>query len=787
MSNRFTEKAEKVLNGAASIAESLGHTYIGSEHLLLSITKERDCNAAAILIKRGVQYDKVLEVIKEFSGVGVKSHLTPKDMTPRTRRIVEGAYKISIRYGALRIGTDHLLLAILEEKECIGARVLTIAGADVTGITDDLITVLRTAEKHVENIKGKKDSESPLTQYGKNLTELAAQGKLDPVIGREAETERLIRVLVRKNKNNPCLIGEAGVGKTAIVEGLALKIASKAVPDVLQDKSIISIDLTSMVAGAKYRGDFEERIKSIINEAVRNKNVILFIDEIHTIVGAGSAEGAIDAANILKPQLSRAEIQLIGATTISEYHKHIEKDAALERRFQAIMVEEPSSDKTVEMLYGLRGRYEEHHNVKISDEAIRDAVRLSGRYIQDRYFPDKALDVIDEACAKACIKARYDKKHEKTDRKKWQNSNAKQNSTDDLSYGAVFEGEADFCTAVAEKERDGSSSLPVVDASCVLEIVREMTGIDIPGNGYAFDARTLEGRLKKMIYGQDEAIESICKAVYRSSAGLNDPERPKGVFLFVGPSGVGKTEISKQICEELFGDKNALIRYDMSEFSEKNSVTSLIGSPPGYVGYQDGGSLTERVRRHPYSVILFDEIEKAHQDVLNLFLQVMDDGILTDSCGRRVSFRNSYIIMTSNAGGVNLTSGQLGFLGERSGQTEKLFQVFSPEFLNRIDSIIVFASLGKQTIEKICDRRLSELSEKLHSMGIELKYDNTLISYLSDKAIDKRFGARAVLRMITLEVENVISELIIDGGLDKIGINVDSDGIKLIPYLKIKK
>ena len=749
--------------------------------------KEKDCNASNILTKRGIAYEKVLGIIKDFSGVGVKSNLTPKDMTPRTRKIVEGAYRISIRYGALKIGTDHLLLAILEEKECIGTRVLSLAGADILSITDDLITVLRTAEKHVEAPRGKKDNESPLTQYGKNLTELARQGKLDPVIGRETETERLIRVLARKNKNNPCLIGEAGVGKTAIVEGLAMKIANRSVPASLINKSIISVDLTSMVAGAKYRGDFEERIKSIINEAVKNKNVILFIDEIHTIVGAGSAEGAIDAANILKPQLSRAEIQLIGATTISEYHKYIEKDAALERRFQSILVEEPSCKETLDMLYGLRERYEMHHKVKISDDAIEKAVTLSARYIQDRYFPDKALDVIDEACAKACIRNRNESNSHNAEENIEQNYLfGSQEFYKKHSYQENESKESERCASV-ENTIDDKCTLPLVDAEDVLDIVREMTGIDIPGKGYAYDPRSLERRLKKMIYGQDAAIESICKAVSRSSTGLNDPERPKGVFLFVGPSGVGKTEISKLICEELFGDKNALIRYDMSEFSEKNSVTMLIGSPPGYVGYQEGGSLTEKVRRHPYSVILFDEIEKAHQDVLNLFLQIMDDGILTDSCGRRVSFRNSYIIMTSNAGGENFSSGHLGFLGENSNKNEKLFQVFTPEFLNRIDSIITFSSLDKETLKKICERRLNELSIKLEAMGIEVEYDVNVISFLSAKAIDKRFGARAVLRMITIEIENVISELMLDGSLDKIKVGVTPEGVSVVPFYKIKK
>ncbi len=754
MSNRFTDKAEKVLNGAAALAESLGHTYIGSEHLLLSICKEKDCDAAALLNKCGVAYDKVLGVIKDFSGVGAKSTLTPKDMTPRTRKIVECSYKISVRYGALKIGTEHLLLSILEEKECIGTRVLSLMGVDLLTLTDEIITVLRTAEKHVEAPKLKKENDTPLNQYGKNLTDLARARRLDPVIGRDKETERLIRVLSRKNKNNPCLIGEAGVGKTAIVEGLAIRIADGTVPDTLLNKSIISVDLTSMVAGAKYRGDFEERIKSIINEVVKNKNVILFIDEIHTIVGAGSAEGAIDAANILKPQLSRAEIQLIGATTISEYHKHIEKDSALERRFQSILVEEPSFEETLNILRGLKDRYEEHHSVKITENALVDAVRLSERYIQDRYFPDKALDVLDEACAKANIKRKENEKNkEESNDNKWQTRKNKVN----------------------------------VDSSDIIEIVKEMTGIEISGTKLGYDPRELERRLKDMIYGQDEAIESICKAVARSHAGINDPDKPKGVFLFTGPSGVGKTEISKLISEELFHDKKALIRYDMSEFSEKNSITTLIGSPPGYVGYEEGGSLTEKIRRHPYSVVLFDEIEKAHPDVLNLFLQIMDDGVLTDSCGRSVSFKNAYIIMTSNVLAGSLGDVSLGFMSSGNDKNEKLFEFFTPEFINRIDCVVRFSPLDIETVKRICQKRLSELKRTLTSMGVDVRYTENVCNYLSKKAVDKRLGARTLLRAITIEIETLISEFMIEGDLDEVDIDYDGNKIVGVPRYKIKK
>ncbi len=782
MSNRFTEKAEKVLNGAATLAEAMGHTYIGSEHLLLSICNEKECNAATILAKRGVIFEKVSGIIKELSGVGAKSALTPRDMTPRTRKIVEGAYKISIRYGASKIGSDHLLLAILEEKECIGTRVLAILGADVTTITEDLITVLRTAEKHVEAPKGKKEAESPLTQYGKNLTDLARCGKLDPVIGRDGETDRVIRVLSRKNKNNPCLIGEAGVGKTAIVEGLAIRIAEGRVPEAISNKSIISVDLTSMVAGAKYRGDFEERIKNIINEAVKNKNVILFIDEIHTIVGAGSAEGAIDAANILKPQLSRAEIQLIGATTLSEYHKHIEKDAALERRFQSILVEEPDEKQTLGILRGVRERYEKHHNVRIDDEALSSAVKLAERYLQDRYFPDKALDIIDEACAKVGLKATIDNNSEK----RYANFGQNNSLSDDCTM-PISSVNASFAAERLKVEGKIKDIIPTVGAKDILEIVREMTGIDISGDFTSHDHKALKARLKELIYGQEEAIEGICKAVARSKAGLNDPDRPKGVFLFTGPSGVGKTEISKLLSEELFGDKKALIRYDMSEFSEKNSVTMLIGSPPGYVGYEEGGSLTEKVRRHPYSVILFDEIEKAHKDVMNLFLQIMDDGVLTDSCGRKVNFKNSYIIMTSNITGSGAVLDEVGFITRKEEADKKLLEAFSPEFLNRIDHIIRFNSLDVETVCKICKRKLNILSERLSSIGIKLNYSDETINYFAEKATDRRFGARTVMRMITREIEDNISELMLEGELEQISIKLEDGAVKLVPLYRIKK
>ena len=794
MSNRFTEKAEKALNNAAHLAEILGHTYIGSEHILLSLAKDKESSAASILQKCGITYDRIYDTIKEYSGVGAKSMLTPKDMTPKCRKIVENSYRLSVRYGALKIGTEHILLAILEEKESVGARILTIAGADTITVSDEVLTVLRTAEKHFEPHKSKKDgSDSTLAQYGKNLTELAKSKKLDPVIGRERETERLIRILCRKTKNNPCLIGEAGVGKTAIVEGLAAKIASGNVPQQIKDKSIFSVDLTSMVAGAKYRGDFEERIKSIINEASRNKSIILFIDEIHTIVGAGSAEGAIDAANILKPQLSRAEIQLIGATTFSEYHKYIEKDAALERRFQPLTVEEPSPEQTLEILRGLREKYEEHHSVKITDEALQHAVKLSDRYLQGRYFPDKAIDIIDEACAKRNVS--NDKNEDKTlylQEKIQQTENEKNDAVQNQDYSLALklrDIELDLRVEL-EKLNFGIQEIKhrenTVTEKDIKDIINEITGIPISGLGAEIDSRTLSKKLNEEVYGQKDAIDALVMSVMRSEAGINNPERPKGVFLFIGPSGVGKTALAKLLSEELFHDKNALIRYDMSEFSEKNSVTMLIGSPPGYVGYEEGGALTEKIKRHPYSVILFDEIEKAHPEVLNLFLQIMDDGVLTDSCGRRVSFKNSYIIMTSNATGNYLYEKEAGFLTADSLPTsnEKLFDFFSPEFINRIDSIIHFAPLTHSSRVMIAEKKLNSLYLRLSELGITLRYTNDVAEYIAKRAKDKRLGARAVLRIITTDIENEISALMLSGNPKEISVDIARGNLIIEPVFE---
>ncbi len=768
MSKRFTEKAEKVLNNAVSIAASLGHTYIGSEHILLSLLKENNSTASLLLSKNGITFDKVSSTVKEHLGSGSKSALSPKDMTPRCRKIVENSYKISIKYSSLKIGTEHILLAVLDERDSVAMKMLLYCGADTISISDEVLTILRTAEKHYETHKNKNDIDSgALLQYGKNLTMLALQNKLDPVIGRDKETDRLIRILCRKTKNNPCLIGEAGVGKTAIVEGLAFRIAQGNVPLQLINKNIISVDLTSMVAGAKYRGDFEERIKAIINEASKNKSVILFIDEIHTIVGAGSAEGAIDAANILKPQLSRAEIQLIGATTFSEYHKYIEKDAALERRFQALTVNEPNVDETIEILHGLKKKYEEHHLVKISNDAIKSAVMLSARYIQDRFFPDKAIDVLDEACAKRSL---FSKRCNitKSDFIQRQNLNC-DSFFEDTDNNFLLKSKNNSYT-IATYEDD------TVTIKDVEEIINEMTGIPLSGLTLHPDASKISSNLKEKIFGQNEAINALSLAVMRSESGMNNPDRPKGIFLFVGGSGVGKTELAKLLSEEIFYDHKSLIRYDMSEFSEKNSVTMLIGSPPGYIGYEEGGALTEKIRRHPYSVVLFDEIEKAHPEVLNLFLQIMDEGVLTDSRGRKASFRNSYIIMTSNAITESQGNKSIGFLSKKSNSfNDDLYNHFSPEFINRIDSIIYFSELDSKALVLIAERRLTNLKKHLSDMNISLSFDEEICECLAKNSYDNKLGARSVLRTITQEVENEISFLMLKGKLESINIKV-SDG-----------
>ncbi len=791
MSNRFTEKAERALNSAVSVAEELGHTYIGSEHILLSLARTKDSCAATALSKYGVTDERLCEAIKEYSGSGSKSTLTPKDMTPCSKKIVEGSYRISVRYNSPRIGTEHILLSVLEQRDSVAIKLLGFLGADVIAITDELQVLLRSSDKAQARREESKESTSPLRKYGKNLTEMAKKKLLDPVVGRERETERLIRILCRKTKNNPCLIGEAGVGKTAIVEGLAHRISDGRVPSMLMGKQIYSVDLTAMVSGTKYRGDFEERIKSILNEASSNKSIILFIDELHTIVGAGAAEGAIDAANILKPQLSRAELQLIGATTFAEYHKYIERDAALERRFQPITVEEASEAQTLEILKGLKESYEAHHRVTVTDEALHATVSYSVRYIQDRYLPDKALDVLDEACAKVGAQA-SEKSYERRiidnslRQIAIQKEEAIQNG-DFILAKSLHSLELEYTPSTDPLKDDKKG---VVTEDDVKEIINEMTGIPVSGIGSARSKDELISSLSCRIIGQGSAIAQVADAIIRSEAGVASPDKPKGVFLFVGPSGVGKTALARAISDEIFYDRQAFIKYDMSEFSESNSVTKLIGSPPGYVGHDEGGALTEKIRRHPYSVVLFDEIEKAHPDVLSLFLQLTDTGCLTDSSGRSVSFKNAYIVFTSNVGSGGSSDSIAGFVNAKSDEVrarkikDELFTSFRTEFLNRIDEIIIFPPIKMEDMVNIAEIKITELIDRLATLGVELTVNDGIYEYLAKKALrDDRFGVRVLLRLIASEIESPVSSLIINSGRHKdkltLHASLSEDSIKI--------
>ena len=784
MANNFTEKAEKALNCAVKIAEGFGHTYIGTEHMLRALIDDNLSCSFALLSKCGVSKEKIEAAIKDYSGTGTKSRLSAKDMTPRCRKIIEGAYRNSIKYSSVKIGTEHLLLALTEEKDSVAVKILDFIGIDILTLKDEIITFLRSTDRSSASSKKGQGGLQFLNQYGKNLNNLAKNGEIDPVVSREEETQRLIRILSRRTKNNPCLIGEAGVGKTAIVEGLAQKIVEGNVPELLKDKVIYSVDLTSMVAGAKYRGDFEERIKSIISEAASNSFVILFIDEIHTIVGAGAAEGAIDAANILKPELSRNNIQLIGATTLAEYHKYIEKDPALERRFQPLMIEETTETSTIEILRRLKDRYEKHHSVIISDEAIVAAVRLSERYIQDRRLPDKALDILDEACAKANVSNKRSHKHNDEEKRNYQ-------VLSDLE-AAIQNGDFEKASAIHNieaiyKNKKNNEKLKVeISENDIKEIVTEVTGIPISMVFAEEKLDNLESRLSERVIGQKNAVKLLSNAVLRSKMGINNPQRPKGVFLFLGESGVGKTELAKALSENLFSTQKALIRFDMSEFGEKHSISKLIGSPPGYVGYEEGGVLTERIRRHPYSVVLFDEIEKASFEVLNLLLQIMDDGVLTDSLGRTVSFKNAFIILTSNIGAEGFNKNSAGFLDYQNSRVkmeskiiEKLKEHFRPEFINRIDEIVPFVKLTTGDLKLIAQKALDKLALRLMTLKVQLIWDESVCLYVAEKCNNTGFGARPVNRIITSEIENEISAILLKNSNEILTIKITNTDGKL--------
>ena len=770
MSNNFTQKAENALNHAVKLAEEFGHTYIGTEHILLALAEDETSCASILLKKNKISKDAIYSAIKEYSGCGVRTVLTSRDTTPKCRRMLENSYKIMKKYASDRIGTEHLLMAILEERECVASKVLIKTEADVVSLKDNLVTFMRTADRGVIYAEPASDASIPnLLKYGRNITSLAIKGELDPVIGRDKETERVIRILSRRTKNNPCLIGEAGVGKTAIVEGLAIRIAEGRVPSSLMGKVIISIDLTSMVAGAKYRGDFEERIKNIMTEASKNKSVILFIDEIHNIVGAGSAEGAIDAANIMKPELSRGEIQLIGATTLNEYRKYIEKDGALERRFQPVVIEEATPEATINILNGLKSRYEEHHKITIHPSAIDAAVRLSERYIQDRFLPDKALDIIDEACALAAGRIGNDSDKTRNIREKIRQTgfNKKKAVSDRNFELAVNLGELEKVYAVElseELSKLGEIKVSEVTEHDVIWVINEMTGVDSL-NQDNLKVDLIKKNLRATIIGQEEAISAPTNSLTRSFAGINTPKRPRGVFLFLGESGVGKTALAEALAKELFTNEDSLIRYDMSEYSEAYSISKLIGSSPGYVGYDERISALEKIRKHPYSVILLDEIDKAHPDILSLFLGAFENGFITDASGRKISFRNSYIIMTSNLGSQELIQNKnIGFAYSKGKNNirQNLKKQFKEEFINRIDEIILFERLDASALKEIAKLKIIDILQRTSSLGISLDIHDNVYEFLANEAMrESGFGARSLTRLIVSKIEKPLADLIV--------------------------
>ena len=787
MNNRFTGKAQNALNNSLRFARSMGHTYIGSEHLLLALAAEAESVAAKLLMKHGITVERVRERIAELVGVGSESAVSPADMTPRTKKIIEGSAVEAARTGQNYIGTEHLLLSLLAERDCVALKIIGDLGGDTEDIGREIKALLGSTPtaQGKESGKGGIEGAPTLSSFGRDLTEMARAGKLDPIIGRERETERVIQILSRRSKNNPCLIGEPGVGKTAVVEGLAQKIVDGAVPETLKGKTVFTLDVAAMIAGAKYRGEFEERLKSVMEEVAKNPDIILFIDEIHTIVGAGAAEGAVDAANIIKPALSRGEMQVIGATTIAEYRKHIEKDAALERRFQSVTVGEPTPDEAILILKGLRDKYEAHHKLKISDEAISAAVALSVRYINDRFLPDKAIDLIDEAASRLRISSHTsppDLREGEERLAALAREKEEAVSAQDFERAAALRDEertlreAHEAAVAAWKNGVGDKELLLGEAE-IADVVTQWTGIPVARLLEEEGKRLLrlETLLHERVIGQDAAVSAVAKAIRRGRMGLKDPKRPIGSFIFLGPTGVGKTELTKALSELLFGDKNAMIRLDMSEYMEKHSVSKLIGSPPGYVGFEEGGQLTEKIRRKPYSVVLFDEIEKAHPDVFNILLQVLEDGILTDAQGRRVDFKNTVVILTSNVGAAHLTGAAkkaLGFAAASDADDKKqsdakvmeaLKATFRPEFLNRIDDIIIFDKLSEEDIRAIATLMLADVQARVKALGIDLAFDESVTLLVANEGFDPVYGARPLRRAIVRLVEDALSGAMLEG------------------------
>ena len=810
MQNMYTAKAKKALDIANRMSKSLHHNYVGTEHILIGLLKEGTGVAAAVLTENGVELDKLLELIEELIAPSADTVLKEREgYSPRSSRVLEMSQKEAERFHSEKIGTEHILLAMLKENESAASRLLNTLGVNLQKLYVETLVAMgedpnryRDEFQNGRNAKKKNTEGTPvLDQYSRDLTQMAKNGALDPVVGREDEIQRVIQIISRRTKNNPCLIGEPGVGKTAIVEGIAARIVTGMVPETVQNKRLVALDLSGLVAGSKYRGEFEERIKKLILEVKKAGNILLFVDELHTIIGAGGAEGAIDASNILKPALARGEIQMIGATTIDEYRKYIEKDAALERRFQPVTVEEPTEEQAVQILQGLRGMYERHHKVEITDEAVKAAVQLSARYISDRFLPDKAIDLMDEAAAKvrlgsyanvgeiSAIKEQIRELEEQMEQflQSLDLEEAKK------SKAAKKELEDKLEKLTKKYQRNAQRKTPVVGEEEIAEVVSGWTKIPVQKltEGEAARLKKLEATLHKRVVGQEDAVSAVAKAVRLGRVGLKDPNRPIGSFLFLGPTGVGKTEISKALAEAVFGSENAMIRVDMSEYMEKHSVSKMIGSPPGYVGHEEGGQLSEKVRRNPYSVILFDEIEKAHPDVFNILLQVLDDGHVTDSQGRKVDFKNCVIIMTSNAGAQSIVEPKkLGFTSVddekhnydkmKEGVMEEVKRIFRPEFLNRIDETIVFRSLNKEDMKKIVTIMSATLVKRCaEQLEIELVIRDSAKEYIVEHAYEPKYGARPLRRKIREEIEDKLAEELLDGKIQK--------GDKVVVTTKNKK
>ncbi|MGL4361757.1 MAG: ATP-dependent Clp protease ATP-binding subunit [Cellulosilyticaceae bacterium] len=809
MEGKFTAQAQGAIKYAEEIITQFRHGYLGTEHLLIGLMHMNQSVAQVALKEVGVTEEDILEKIKESIGFGYPSAVITKDFTPRVKRILGVSYQLAKQTGSETIGTEHILIALLKERNCVAVKLLESASVDCNSLVTKLIQMISVDQKkQVTNFnmqRGKEHSKSVtpmLDKFSRDLTELALEDKFDPIVGRGKEIERIIQILSRRTKNNPCLVGEPGVGKTAVIEGLAQKIIQGDIPELLRNRRVISLDLSSMISGTKYRGEFEERINKVLDEVKRAGNIILFIDELHTIIGAGAAEGAMDASNILKPSLARGEIQVVGATTLNEYRKHIEKDAALERRFQPVQVDEPTELETITILEGIKDKYELHHKVQITADAINAAVKLSSRYITDRYLPDKAIDLLDEASSRVHLRGYVSPeiiKNFETQLAQLVTDKEEAIIEEDYAKAATIKQEENklkeqLNAARAEWEAKHTKSHQIVTEEEIAEVVSSWT--HVPVKKLAIEEteklRNLEVMLHERIVGQDEAVICVSKAVRRGRVGLKDPNRPIGSFLFLGPTGVGKTEVTKALADTIFGDQNAMIRIDMSEYMEKHAVSKLIGSPPGYVGYEEGGQLTEKIRRKPYAVVLFDEIEKAHPDVFNILLQILDDGHITDSMGRKINFKNTIIIMTSNIGARNIIEPKrVGFTSQvdtekdyidmKKNVMEDVKRLFKPEFINRIDETIVFHPLSSEHIYEIAHMMIKELVGRItKNVGIELKLTKATYDFLAKKGYNQAYGARPLRRVIQSEIEDRLADKILEGAIkdgESVEIDHTEDGI----------